>query len=144
MLKRLKMFFLLTDISFIVYWIITLLHIITDPTYYASSVYDPIMGFGGYTNLDFLSPEIMRDLDKSSFDFLEKTKHFLGDSNIKMIVKEGSIAETILQVAKEIKADTIVMGSHSKRWLENILMGSITEYILHHTTVPLLIIPTNK
>lgn len=30
MLKRLKVFFLLTDISFIAYWIITLLHIIPE------------------------------------------------------------------------------------------------------------------
>ena len=63
---------------------------------------------------------------------------------LKTLVKEGSIAETILQVAEELNADIIVMGSHSKRWLENMLMGSITEYVLHHSSVPLLIIPTKK
>jgi nucleotide-binding universal stress UspA family protein len=123
---------------------VTLLHVITDPTYYASTVYDPIMGFGGYMNMDLLSPDIMIDLKKSSYEFLEKSKHYLGDPAIRTIVKEGSVAETILEVAKEVKADTIVLGTHSKRWLEDILMGSIAEYVLHHTTVPLLIIPTKK
>ena len=61
-----------------------------------------------------------------------------------MIVKEGSVAESILEVADEIHANTIVMGSHSSRWLENILMGSITEFVLHRTNIPLFIIPTKK
>jgi len=35
------------------------------------------------------------------------------------------------------------MGSHSRRWLDEILMGSVTEEVLHHATVPLFIIPTH-
>ena len=123
---------------------ITLLHVIADPSYYASTVYDPVMGFGGYANLNLLSPDIINELKKESLEFLEKSKQHLGGENIKILVKEGSIAETILQVAEELNADIIVMGSHSKRWLENMLMGSITEYVLHHSSVPLLIIPTKK
>ena len=122
----------------------TLLHVIADPSYYASTAYDPIMGFGGYMNMDLLRPDIMDELKTTSLDFLEKTKHHLGDESIKTMVKEGSIAESILQVAKEINADIIVMGSHSRRWLENIVMGSITEFVLHRTDITLFIIPTKK
>ena len=32
----------------------TLLHIIADPVYYSSTIYDPIMGFGGYSAIDLL------------------------------------------------------------------------------------------
>jgi nucleotide-binding universal stress UspA family protein len=123
---------------------ITLLHVIADPSYYSSTIYDPIMGFGGYMNVDLMAPDIINDLKKTSLKFLNKSKQHLGNAGIMTMVREGSIAETILQVAKELKVDTIVMGSHSKRWLENILMGSITEHVLNHTTVPLLIIPTKK
>lgn len=123
---------------------ITLLHVIADPSYYASTVYDPIMGFGGYMNMDLMRPHIMDELKKTSLEFLEKSKHHLGDDVIKTMVREGSVAATILDVAKEINADTIVMGSHSRRWLENIVMGSITEYVLHRTAIPLFIIPTKK
>ena len=123
---------------------ITLLHVIADPSYYASTVYDPIMGFGGYVNMDLMRPHIMDELKKTSLEFLEKSKHHLGDDAIKTMVREGSVAATILDVAKEINADTIVMGSHSRRWLENIVMGSITEYVLHRTAIPLFIIPTKK
>lgn len=123
---------------------ITLLHVIADPSYYASTVYDPIMGFGGYMNMDLMRPHIMDELKKTSLEFLEKSKHHLGDDAIKTMVREGSVAATIFDVAKEINADTIVMGSHSRRWLENIVMGSITEYVLHRTAIPLFIIPTKK
>ena len=123
---------------------ITLLHVIADPSYYASNVYEPIMGFGGYMNMDLMRPHIMDELKKTSLEFLEKSKHHLGDNAIKIMVREGSVAAIILEVAKEIHAETIVMGSHSRRWLENILMGSITEYVLHRTAIPLFIIPTKK
>jgi nucleotide-binding universal stress UspA family protein len=123
---------------------ITLLHVIADPSYYGSSVYDPVMGFGGYTDLDFLGPDIVAELKKTSLDFLATCKKHLGNDGIATMVKEGSIAATILEVADEIHADAIVMGSHSKRWLENLLMGSVTEHVLHHSIIPLLIIPTKK
>jgi nucleotide-binding universal stress UspA family protein len=60
------------------------------------------------------------------------------------MIAEGDLAETILKTAKHIHADVIVMGSHSKRWLEQILLGSITETVLRSTSIPLFIIPTKK
>lgn len=123
---------------------VTLLHVIGDPSYYAHSVYDPIMGFGGYAGIDLLHSDVIKELKNTSLDFLEKSKHHLGDETIKILVKEGSVGESILAAAKESNADIIVIGSHSRRWLENILMGSITEYVLHHTSIPLFIIPTKK
>ena len=123
---------------------VTLLHIIADPTYYASTVYDPIMGFGGYVNMDWLRQDIIDDLEKTSVDFLEKSKYHLGDKNIKILVKNGRIPESILEAAKELNTDIIILGSHSRRWLDNIVMGSITEKVLRHTPIPLFIIPTKK
>ena len=61
-----------------------------------------------------------------------------------MVIKEGDVAETILKTAKDQNVDIIVMGSHSRKWLENILLGSETEEVLKKTTVPLYIIPTKK
>ena len=124
--------------------IITLLHVVADPAYYKTTVYDPTLIFGSYTNLNLRGPDSLHKLKKRSMEFLEKFKHQLGNTQIKTLVKEGSIAETILSVAKELNADAIVMGSLSKRWLENSLMGSITEYVLHRTSIPLLIVPTKK
>jgi len=40
--------------------------------------------------------------------------------------------------------DCIVMGSHSQKWLENIIIGSVTQEVLRKTTIPLFIIPTKN
>lgn len=123
---------------------ITLLHIIADPSYYTSAIYDSVMGFGGYINMDLQQLNTEDELKKTSLEFIEKIKHHLGDDTITTMVKEGSTASSILNVAKEINADIIVMGSHSRRWLEDIVMGSITAQVLRHTTIPVFVIPTKK
>lgn len=123
---------------------VTLLHVISDPTYYAAREYSPIMGFEGYMGVgpDELEVEIV--LNDASKKFLEKSKQHLGDEKIRTLIKEGDFADSILEAAKEIKADIIVMGSHSRKWLENILLGSVAEKVLHHTSIPLFIVPTKK
>jgi nucleotide-binding universal stress UspA family protein len=123
---------------------VILLHVMTDPTYYSSTEYSPIMGFTGYLDAGPIELESIDGLKKASQHYLDKTKHHLGDESIQTILKEGDFADSILEVAKAKHADVIVMGSHSRKWLENIVLGSVTEKVLHHTTIPLFIIPTKK
>ncbi len=125
---------------------VILLHVIADPVYYSSEEYSPIMGmsFSGYTNMDLLQLETVEGLIKASQLFLDKSKQHLGDKTIKTLVGEGDCAETIIKTADDLHIDIIVMGSHSRRWLENIVMGSVAEKVLHHTSIPLFIIPTKQ
>jgi len=123
---------------------VVLLHIITDAIYYSSPEYSPLMGFNGIMAINSLNLIDIAALKEAALKFLEKTCKHLGDDSIKTIVKEGDFAESILDTAKTMHADVIVMGSHSRKWLENILMGSVTEKVLHHSTIPLFIIPTKK
>src|SRR5450759_1705127 len=123
---------------------VILLHVISDPVYYSSAEYSPIMGFTGYMDMGPLQLDSIDGLKKASQQFLDKSKQHLGDKTIQTLVKEGDFAESILKTAKDMHVDVIVMGSHSRKWLENILMGSVTEKVLHHTTIPLFIIPTKQ
>ena len=75
---------------------------------------------------------------------MEKAKKHLGDTSIQIMQKEGDAAQMILESAHEIKADCIVMGSHSQKWLENILLGSVTKEVLQKTSIPMFIVPTKK
>jgi len=111
-----------------------LLHVISEqPVYYST-----------YTYMRELRVDILEDLKKSTQAYLDKTKKYLGDDTIQTVLKEGDIAETILNTANELHADIIVMGSHSRKWLENIIIGSEAEAVLKRTTIPLFIIPTKK
>jgi nucleotide-binding universal stress UspA family protein len=123
---------------------IVLLHIIVDVDYYATPEYSPIVGFIGFS--DNVEPNLLNKevLKKAAKHFLDKIKHHLGDETIQTVVKEGDIADVILKTAKETHADTIVMGTHSRNWLENVLVGSTAEKVLNHATIPLYIIPTKK
>lgn len=123
---------------------IILLHVISDPVYYSSTEYSPIMGFIGYMDKGTLQLDSTDALKKVSQEFLDKSKHHLGDKNIQTLVTEGDFAESILKTAKDLHADIIVMGTHSRKWLENIVMGSVTEKVLNHTSIPMFIIPTKQ
>jgi nucleotide-binding universal stress UspA family protein len=94
-----------------------------------------------------VSPLVLENtegLKDASLQYLNKIRQHLGDDTIQTLVDEGDIAETILSTAKKQHADVIVMGSHSQRWLENIVMGSVTEKVVNKSSVPLFIIPTKK
>lgn len=55
---------------------------------------------------------------------------------------EANIASyEILAAAEEARADLIVVGTHSKRGLERMLLGSVTERVLRDSTIDVLAIP---
>jgi len=111
---------------------ILLLHVISEqPVYYSTYLY-----------MRELEVDILQDLRQSTQDFLDKTKKHLGDESIQTVLKEGEISETILKTAKDLNVDIIVMGTHSRKWLENVIMGSEAENVLKKTIIPLYIVPT--
>jgi len=123
---------------------VVLLHVISDPVYYSSTDYSPIMGFSGYLNADPLELNTMEVLQTASLNYLDKTRIHLGDKTIQTVVEEGDFADSIIKTAKKLHTDMIIMGSHSQKWLENIVMGSVTEEVLRQSEIPLIIIPTKK
>jgi len=122
---------------------VTLLHIMAEPAYYSSMEYSPIMGFSGFMNsFDAgMSNTIQQDIEAQSQTFLDKSKEHLGNQNIKTLVTEGPFAQSIIEAAVKVQADLIVMGSHSRRGLDKLLMENVAEKVLHLTKTPLLVIP---
>jgi nucleotide-binding universal stress UspA family protein len=57
-------------------------------------------------------------------------------------VEKGDPYKTILKVAEEWDADIIVLGTHGRTGLTHLLMGSIAEKVIRHSTKPLFIVPT--
>lgn len=48
----------------------------------------------------------------------------------------------ICQVAKEKHASTITLGQNGTGSISRKLLGSTSDYVLHHSDVPVMIIPT--
>ena len=123
---------------------IVLLHVMADPQDYTLTEHVTIMGFSGQQDTSEVISEKTLDPKKLSMQFLDKSKLYLGDNRIQTLLEEGDCAEAILNAAIKISADVIVMGSHSRKWFENTIMGTVTEKVLQNTTIPVLIIPTKK
>ncbi|MEP7111511.1 MAG: universal stress protein [Ferruginibacter sp.] len=121
---------------------VILMHVVAEPNYYSTLDYSPIMGYTGFSSPDTLMLIDETEVKKASQEFLEQSKKHLGDEGITTLVTDGDCAEAILKAATDLNADIIVMGTHSRRGLDKILMGSIAEKVLHHSEVPLFIIPT--
>ena len=51
----------------------------------------------------------------------------------------GQPGESIVNAANEIAADLIVLGSHGRRGLSRLLMGSVAEYVLRHAHCAVII-----
>ncbi|MFZ4739894.1 MAG: universal stress protein [Bacteroidales bacterium] len=113
---------------------VVLLHVLIDLSHYSLT----------YMNMGPLQLDTVVELKQASLDFLEKTKLRLGNETIQILVIEGDFAESILTTAKDLNVDVIVMGSHSKSWLGNIVIGSVTEKVFRNITIPLFIIPIKK
>ncbi|WP_159914840.1 universal stress protein [Pantoea sp. 18069] len=60
---------------------------------------------------------------------------------VNTVVGEGhAVHEGIVRVVDSIGADLIVMGSHGRRGLEKLMLGSVTARVLRSVHVPVLVV----
>ena len=52
----------------------------------------------------------------------------------------GAAADAILREAKKSRADLIVMGTHGRRGLRHVVLGSEAERVVHRSPVPVLLV----
>jgi nucleotide-binding universal stress UspA family protein len=68
-------------------------------------------------------------------------KHKLRSATLEFEVAVGKPANEILRVARERKADLLVMSTHGLTGMRKLFFGSTTERVLRETTVPVLATP---
>ena len=50
------------------------------------------------------------------------------------------VSDAIIAAARKSKVDLIVMASHGRRGLKRLLLGSETQQVLTHSSVPVLVL----
>jgi nucleotide-binding universal stress UspA family protein len=60
------------------------------------------------------------------------------------LLVQGSTVETILAKAAKLGADMIIVGTHGRGAMYQLLVGSVSEGLLHNSECPILIVPTHK
>ena len=71
-------------------------------------------------------------------DFLDKD--YLKGVDVIPIVKHFKVFSEVNEVAKEHSVDLIVMGSHGASGLTEIFVGSNTERVVRHSSIPVLVV----
>lgn len=54
---------------------------------------------------------------------------------------QGATADTILREAQRLPADLIIMATHGHGAVFDLLVGSVSQAVLRHSTVPVLMVP---
>jgi nucleotide-binding universal stress UspA family protein len=57
-----------------------------------------------------------------------------------ILTRSDLVAESIMSAAKKHKCDLVVMASHGRKGLKRILLGSETQHVLTHSSVPVLVL----
>jgi nucleotide-binding universal stress UspA family protein len=58
-----------------------------------------------------------------------------------VVVKSGGTVRLILDVADELEADLIVLGTHGSGGFEHLVLGSVTEKVMRKAPCPVLTVP---
>lgn len=58
---------------------------------------------------------------------------------VSVITEVSPAFKAIVAAAKKLKCDAIVLGSHGRRGFSKFILGSVTQQVLAHTTLPVLV-----
>lgn len=87
-------------------------------------------------------PELIEAQDKAARELLARAAKRAADQGVtvKTVLVDNSFpAEGIVATAAEVGAELIIMGSHGRRGLNRLLLGSQTNNVLAHTKLPVLV-----
>jgi nucleotide-binding universal stress UspA family protein len=80
-------------------------------------------------------PEVVRTELQGQLDRLRPPDPVV---RVERLLKEGDAPREILQAAKEIAADLIVLGTHGRTGVARLLMGSVAEAVVRKAPCPVL------
>ena len=96
-------------------------------------------GYGGPLSQDAWD-DVTAEAEKTAQEAMQRTIAELNETTpVESVVRRGSAADEIVRYAKEHGVGLIVMGSRGWGEMHAVLMGSVTERVLHTAPCPVLI-----
>ena len=94
----------------------------------------------------FSVEDLTADLEKESKRLLKKLQASAEKSGVSITteVRLGDIDLEIRRSVESQKADLVVLGTHGRRGFERLVMGSVTERMIRHSSVPLITVGPGK
>ena len=103
----------------------------------------------GYPSYDIRNPAVVEQLRKQAQDILNEQVEKIEQSGGKVAEKHLRIAERyraqqIVQVAEEIGAGLIIMGSRGLGGVRRALIGSVSDSVVQHAHCPVMVVRPEK
>ncbi len=107
------------------------------------TVFDPSVGPGAAWGFpaDRLTEMSERTSEQLVRAFRERASTSMR-SKVSEFVESGTPALKIIEVAKQWSADLIVMGSHGRGKIGGLILGSVSQAVLHLAPCPVLVVRT--
>lgn len=99
----------------------------------------PLVGFpdGTMTISAEMASRIINAAQKSLDELVHAHEH---STKIHAFLEQADPRDGILAAAKKVKADLIIMGTHGRRGIARVLIGSVAENIVRTSPIPVLTI----
>ncbi len=103
----------------------------------------PDPDFVGYE----IGPQYIRDAKasrlKKEHDMLQSYKDTLQETGVdcEALLIQGQINSTITLEINKLQIDLVILGSHGHGRLYDLVVGSVCEYMLRNSKIPMLVIP---
>ncbi len=83
-------------------------------------------------------------LKKEAQETLDGLAAMYTGAGITKLMPEGHPIKDILSTAETWGADLIVMGTHGRTGLTQLLIGSVATHVMRHARIPVMIVPSKK
>jgi nucleotide-binding universal stress UspA family protein len=107
---------------------VTLLHVVPIPPYAVGEV------SGG----DYI-PSCLRTSGEQELTHLVN-EFVRGEVTADTAVRNGTAATEIIELAKSLPADLVVISTHGRNGLKHFFMGSVAELVVRHSPCPVLVV----
>jgi len=117
---------------------------IIEPIIMPSSGSDSITGIS--TDISMMDePEMVRIQKEAAENTVKRIQEqYAEELKITNFTEYGLTADGILKCSAEFDADLIVVGTHSRKGIDRLFMGSIAEHVVRHSTIPVLVVPLRE
>lgn len=84
-------------------------------------------------------------LETQSQKIAKETEQRFNEVNVPVqsLIIKGDPGQSVVNVSEEQNCDLIVMGSRQMGAVRRFLLGSVSNYVVHHSECPVLIVPTH-
>jgi nucleotide-binding universal stress UspA family protein len=118
----------------------------TGDSLYLVHVGEPNPDFVGYQ----AGPDVVRD--QVAHEFREQHRNLQAHADAlramgldaTALLVQGPTAKTLLEEAERLNIDMIVMGTHGRTAVMDILVGSVSHAVLRNTSIPVLLVPVRR